>query len=671
VSGKKRRPSGAGHQPAAAVSGPAEGAGAAGVGVQQAVETLDQQACGAGQESRVGKKAKRSKAQQVPPALNAGGAPGVSQAVQHTQRAPNTGAASQKRGKAAAGASQGGGSVADGVESGVGAVDGVVAGTGTGAGAGSGLLDKMRARLAGGRFRSLNEALYTCDGQQALEMMQADPSLFSQYHQGFASQTAGWPQQPLALAARWLAARPEGLVVADFGCGEGQLATRVKQRVHSFDLVSAAPHVVACNMAAVPLPDASVDVAVFSLALMGTDYAQFLMEASRVLRHKGWLWIAEVRSRFAADEQHGADEEAAPSRPAPAGKQRKDGGSQVPQAEDLKPFLRCLARLGYALQSLDTSNTMFFVAVLRKLHTAAPGAESMAALGKASSAPWSCAAGRTWRALPPVGKEYQQGYKLVNDRSLKEMAELSMKRHGCAKELVVFFGAAVIGTAGGWGADAVLRACCKVVCRPRGTCQHRGRVVLVDEHRTSRVSSAVNGQQPCEAELDKLSATRPAGWKPPEGQVEPRLVRPAWSQERGQPVRGLMWCPVVAYRKPPQAPRSSQSATQPAASEPGPSTPPPAKRSKPAAEPTKKGKGKGKAAKAKPAPQPGRWLDRDCNAALNMQRIAESRWRPLELCYWPDQGALPAKGKEYPEHGYKRLRDKPPKAQQQQPAEAQ
>ncbi|KAJ9515014.1 hypothetical protein QJQ45_017016 [Haematococcus lacustris] len=136
-------------------------------------------------------------------------------------------------------------------------------------------------------------------------------------------------------------------------------------------------------------------------------------------------------------------------------------------------------------------------------------------------------------------------------------------------------------------------------------------------------------------------------------------------------------------RKPPQAPRSSQAATQPAASEPGPSTPLPAKRSKrtkaepKAAEPTQPtkgtGKGKGKAAKAKPAPQPGRWLDRDCNAALNMQRIGESRWRPLELCYWPDQGALPAKGKEYPGLGYKRVRDKPPKAQQQQqqPAVAQ
>ncbi|KAJ9508624.1 hypothetical protein QJQ45_027906 [Haematococcus lacustris] len=254
----------------------------------------------------------------------------------------------------------------------------------------------------------------------------------------------------------------------------------------------------------------------------------------------------------------------------------------------------------------------------------------------------------------------------------EDMTELSMKRHGQAKQLVVFFGAATIGTGGGWGADAVLRAGCKVVCRPRGAGQLRGRVVLVDEHHTSRVSSAVNGKQPCEEELDKLSATRPAGWKPPAGQVEPRLVRPAWSQERGQPVRGLMWCPVVAPRRPPQAPRSSQAATQPAASEPGPSTPPPAKRSKQAAEPTK-GKGKGKAAKAKPAPQPRRWLDRDCNAALNMQRIGESRWRPLELCYWPDQGALPAKGKEYPGLGYKRLRDKPPKAQeqQQQPTEAQ
>ncbi|GFH17261.1 hypothetical protein HaLaN_13853 [Haematococcus lacustris] len=33
----------------------------------------------------------------------------------------------------------------------------------------------------------------------------------------------------------------------------------------------------------------------------------------------------------------------------------------------------------------------------------------------------------------------------------EDMAEVSMKRHGRAKQLVVFFGAAGIGTGGGWG----------------------------------------------------------------------------------------------------------------------------------------------------------------------------------------------------------------------------
>ncbi|KAJ9524825.1 hypothetical protein QJQ45_003042 [Haematococcus lacustris] len=320
--------------------------------------------------------------------------------------------------------------------------------------------------------------------------------------------------------------------------------------------------------------------------------------------------------------------------------------------------------------------------------------------GESKQCPLELCSWKDLKALPPVGKEYQQAYKLVNDRLPKvkqrlhraadyracgdrtleqffkkleeDMAEVSMERHGHAKHLVVFFGAASIGTGGGWGADAVLRACCKVVCRPRGTDQRRGRVVLVDEHRTTRISSVVNGQQPCERQLNKRRATRPAGWKPPAGQVEPRLLRPAWSQQRDQPVRGMMWCPVVAPRKPPQAPRSSQAATQAAASEPGPSTPLPAKRSKrtkaepEAAEPSQptkgKGKAQGKAAKAKPAPQPG---------SAEHAAYWESKWRPLELCFWPDQGALPAKGKEYPGLGYKRLRDKPSTAQQQQPAVAQ
>ncbi|KAJ9511037.1 hypothetical protein QJQ45_002869 [Haematococcus lacustris] len=76
-------------------------------------------------------------------------------------------------------------------------------------------------------------------------------------------------------------------------------------------------------------------------------------------------------------------------------------------------------------------------------------------------------------------------------------------------------------------------------------------------------------------------------------------------------------------------------------------------------------------------PRPNAYIPEDLGIpkpyALNMQRTGESRWRPLELCYWPEQEALPAKGKEYHGLGYKQLQDKPSKAQeqQQQPALAQ
>ncbi|KAJ9521331.1 hypothetical protein QJQ45_001284 [Haematococcus lacustris] len=56
----------------------------------------------------------------------------------------------------------------------------------------------------------------------------------------------------------------------------------------------------------------------------------------------------------------------------------------------------------------------------------------------------------------------------------------------------------------------------------------------------------------------------------------------------------------------------------------------------------------------------GKWVESDCNAALHLQRAGESKWRPLELCSWPHQGRLPAKGKEYPAMVFKKLRDRAP-----------
>ena len=46
-----------------------------------------------------------------------------------------------------------------------------------------GLLEQMRAKLSGGRFRWLNEQLYTCPGDEALVLMQEQPHLFKEYHE--------------------------------------------------------------------------------------------------------------------------------------------------------------------------------------------------------------------------------------------------------------------------------------------------------------------------------------------------------------------------------------------------------------------------------------------------------------------------------------------------------
>ncbi|KAJ9508761.1 hypothetical protein QJQ45_028067 [Haematococcus lacustris] len=72
-------------------------------------------------------------------------------------------------------------------------------------------------------------------------------------------------------------------------------------------------------------------------------------------------------------------------------------------------------------------------------------------------------------------------------------------RWGTRKQLVVFFSNAGIGTRGGWGSKAVLQACHKVVERPnsgRPAGRLPGKVVTVDEFRTSRAAPAKGKEYP-------------------------------------------------------------------------------------------------------------------------------------------------------------------------------
>jgi ribosomal RNA-processing protein 8 len=65
-------------------------------------------------------------------------------------------------------------------------------------------------------------------------------------------------------------------VIGDFGCGDAKLAASVPNVTHSFDLQAVNDRVTVCDVAHVPLEAASLDVAVFSLALMGTNWTDFI-----------------------------------------------------------------------------------------------------------------------------------------------------------------------------------------------------------------------------------------------------------------------------------------------------------------------------------------------------------------------------------------------------------
>lgn len=241
------------------------------------------------------------------------------------------------------------------------------------------LQKKMMAKLSGSRFRWINEQLYTTTSEKALELVKDQPSLFDEYHSGFRSQVQQWPENPVDVLVDQIKARsekpvsaPGGLpglpnkkvVVADMGCGEAQLALDVqnfvkqhnskKQKgkgkkfgapknldieVHSFDLKKANDRITVADIKNVPLEDESCTIVIFCLALMGTNFLDFIEEAYRILAPNGEIWIAEIKSRF--------------------NESTNSKGKPVKPEEVGAEFVESLKLLGLFHKKTDNSNKMF------------------------------------------------------------------------------------------------------------------------------------------------------------------------------------------------------------------------------------------------------------------------------------------------------------------------
>lgn len=125
-----------------------------------------------------------------------------------------------------------------------------------------------------------------------------DPSEWYLYHTLYREACEKWPEQPFERIAEHIRIRPDW-IVGDFGCGECVLQQTLSQnKVVGIDHVAWDEQVIVCNMAATPLDDAYLDVAVFSLSLMGTNWREYLREAYRTLKPYGYLFVAEPRKRW-------------------------------------------------------------------------------------------------------------------------------------------------------------------------------------------------------------------------------------------------------------------------------------------------------------------------------------------------------------------------------------
>ena len=294
-------------------------------------------------------------------------------------------------------------------------------------------------RLTSSRFRELNEELYTQSSQHSYEQFTKHPELFDQYHVGFRKQVQEWPLNPVdviykKITSSWKKGHNSmgengdreqpmnsnggqivrnKIVIADFGCGDAKLAERLLAlrigkdgqslvqssggnnsvngkasscpfKVYSFDLVSGGnPLVTPADMSNVPLSNEVLDVAVYSLALMGTNVADFVREAWRVLKFNGVLRVAEVRSRFETAASNGGEDDSRGSRVSGDGggkrgklnngkkhlikKMNHSQSKHTLDSENSTPkplmlldeFMALMERCGFQCNNMDRSNKMF------------------------------------------------------------------------------------------------------------------------------------------------------------------------------------------------------------------------------------------------------------------------------------------------------------------------
>ena len=130
-----------------------------------------------------------------------------------------------------------------------------------------------------------------------------DPKVWHEYHKARHESMQTWNEIPYEYIATKI--KNKNRVVGDFGCGENLMKNFIpNNKVYSFDHVAIDDTVIACDMAHTPLEDETLDIAVFSLALWGTNYEDYFKEAYRLLNYDGLMYIAEPTKAYDQEKRN-------------------------------------------------------------------------------------------------------------------------------------------------------------------------------------------------------------------------------------------------------------------------------------------------------------------------------------------------------------------------------
>ncbi|MBL7870387.1 MAG: DEAD/DEAH box helicase family protein [Cyclobacteriaceae bacterium] len=152
-----------------------------------------------------------------------------------------------------------------------------------------------------GDFSEVNRTWSVSKSSTTHERLKSHPENWYYYHTLYAEKRKTWEEIPYVQIGKLI--KRKDFVVADLGCGENLLRKEIPEnKVLAFDHVAIDTTVTACDISKLPIENDTVDIAVFSLSLMGTNYIDYIKEAHRILKPMGFIFIAEPQAKWEGEQ---------------------------------------------------------------------------------------------------------------------------------------------------------------------------------------------------------------------------------------------------------------------------------------------------------------------------------------------------------------------------------